>query len=70
MLCKKHKNIFCTCSTIKVDEFTRRLWNIYETVRKEGITQVTFLILFMFASTCTCGLNGTVLGWDKLANII
>jgi len=29
-------------SVVKVDEFTRRLWNIYETVRREGIAQVRF----------------------------
>jgi len=29
-------------SVIKVDEFTRRLWNIYETVQQEGVAQVTF----------------------------
>ena len=29
--------------TIKVDDFTRRMWNIYETVRKEGISQVKML---------------------------
>ena len=27
-------------SAVKVDDFMRRLWNIYETVTKEGITQV------------------------------
>lgn len=26
--------------TIKVDDFTRRLWNIYTTVREEGQAQV------------------------------
>ena len=29
-------------SVIKVDEFTRQLWNIYETVQKEGIAQVRY----------------------------
>jgi len=29
-------------SVIKVDEFTGHLWNIYETVRKEGFAQVRF----------------------------
>jgi len=28
------------CSVITVDEFTRQLWNIYVTVRAEGIAQV------------------------------
>ena len=28
--------------TIKVDQFTKRLWDIYETVRKEGFRQVRY----------------------------
>lgn len=28
------------CSVIEVDEFTRRLWNICDTVHKEGPAQV------------------------------
>ena len=36
-------------SVIKVDEFTRQLWNIYETVRREGIAQVKFYsVMFLF----------------------
>lgn len=31
---------------IKVDDFTSRLWNIYETVVKEGITQPISLGIF------------------------
>jgi len=33
-------------SVIEVDEFTGHLWNIYETVRQEGIAQVSFILLF------------------------
>lgn len=29
----------CLQSTIKVDDFTRHMWKIYETIRREGITQ-------------------------------
>ena len=37
-------------STIQVDEFTRKLFDIYETVQNEGVTQVriSFLLLFLF----------------------
>lgn len=35
---------FCF-STIKVDEFTGRLFKLYETVRKEGVSQVIEIIL-------------------------
>ena len=31
--------------TIKVDEFTRKLFEIYETVQNEGVSQVTKAIL-------------------------
>lgn len=33
-------------STIQVDEFTRKLFEIYETVQNEGVTQVRFFEIF------------------------
>ena len=37
------KTIFFSYSVIKVDEFTKKLWDIYEMIRREGITQVCVL---------------------------
>jgi len=37
------KTFFFSYSVIKVDEFTKKLWDIYETIRREGITQVCVL---------------------------
>ena len=34
-------SICCTGSVIKVDEFTSRLWEMFEMVYKEGKTQVS-----------------------------
>ncbi|KAB7498767.1 Glutathione synthetase [Armadillidium nasatum] len=36
----------CLKNTIQVDDFTARLWKIYETVRKEGISQCISLGVF------------------------
>ena len=34
--------LYLLFSIIKVDDFIGRLWNIYETIRQEGIAQVRF----------------------------
>jgi hypothetical protein len=46
-----HDREFLTSSlkeTIKVDEFTRNLFQIYETVHDEGVTQVCTFLFFFF----------------------
>lgn len=49
--------------TIEADEFTRRLFKIYDTVQQEGVTQKISLGLFrsdyMMNSPSTCATNGT-----------
>jgi hypothetical protein len=37
--------LFAKKSVIEVDDFTKRLWKIYETVNSEGIKQVGFCFL-------------------------
>ena len=52
-LCKLKKHVWTQhFRVIEVDDFTRRLWNIYVTVREEGISQVCeWLMLKRFSET-------------------
>lgn len=34
-------SVFCLFSTIEVDTFTAKIFEIYETTRNEGLSQVT-----------------------------
>ena len=59
-LIKTSVSIALVSRVIKVDDFTRRLWNIYETVRNEGISQVLCQAGFCFHPAVTWRNNNVI----------
>ena len=57
---KSFKSLFCFLhffSVIKVDEFTRNLWEIYEKIHAEGSSQVVTIIHFFVILCIMSSLN-------------